>query len=674
MNSEPTGSGHSAAWSLDALVREPISAVQVAQAEAPGADPLGADLAVGHVVVVDGTATATRPDGTIVALTVGSPIGQGDAIATAAGGALAVAFVDGTSISLGGNARMVVDEFVYDPGGADNAAAFDMLQGVFAYVSGQVAKSRPDATVLSTPVATIGIRGTTLGLRIMAVGHESLIALLLDKGGGHGAVTVTTLGGAVVLDRADQATLVSGAALAPLEPFSLSEAQLATLFGAVLSAIGLDPFDDDDPTDGTDATGDAERSDDDQAGSDTGPSEATAAPIDTVWVGWDVLANFTVVGSVEVVGALAIAQLDIIGVATLASGQTVAILRGFGDDDDVVLLNIGTENVVVGSTGDDHLVGTTLSDFILADAGNDTLIGGGGGDTLFGGSGNDSLDGGVGNDLLAGDGGTFVGDFGNDVLIGGDGNDTLLGGSTFSIGGFGAGQDTMDGGAGDDVLAPGPGVDTYDGGPGSDTLELFDGIQGADIDLSSGEALDDGFGNVETFTGIENVIGTAFADIIRGDGSANVLSGDEGDDILIGRGGTDALVGGAGADVFGYVAPGDASFVAINGPNGSAIGDVIADFTSGEDVLQFHPAGFPLAPGALVKGDTYSIIATGFDGTDAGANTSFTAGSPTFVFSTADNTLYFDANGDAPGYTVIASFADGATPAASDIVIDAGLA
>ncbi len=395
-------------------------------------------------------------------------------------------------------------------------------------------------------------------------------------------------------------------------------------------------------------------------------------------------------------GALAISQLSIVGIATLPGGQTVAAIGGIGDDDDVVLLIVDAENVVVGTPGDDNLDGTAVKDFILADAGNDTLTGDAGDDTLFGGSGNDLLDGGDDDDLLAGDGG-IVGDLGNDVLLGGDGNDTLLGGSTFSIAGLGAGQDTMDGGAGDDILAPGPGVDTYDGGPGRDTFDLFDAIQGADIDLQLGVAFDDGFGNAETFSGIEDVLGTAFSDAIRGDGFANGLFGNEGNDLLAGRGGDDALLGGEGQDVliggqgtdvlsggavpgdgvfdvFGFVAPGDGGFVANPGPPGSIAGDIILDFTSGEDVIQVDPSGFALAPGPLELGDTYSIIGSAFDGSDAGANAAFDAGAPTFVFSTDDATLYYDANGSQPGYTVIATLANDATPAAADIVVEAGLA
>ncbi len=232
------------AWTLIISAPGPGNAAPSSSAPPPGvvlaqADSLSAETAIGRVVTLDGEATALRADGTVVALSGGTPIGQGDVIATGSGAALAIEFVDGTSISLGADSRLVIDEFVYDPGGTGNAAAFYMVQGIFAYVSGEVAHSETGGTVLATPVATIGIRGTTLALRVLAVGLDSLIALLPDEDGEVGRVTVSTLAASIVLDQANEATLVSSEILAPSQPFALSEVQLADLFGTVLSALGL---------------------------------------------------------------------------------------------------------------------------------------------------------------------------------------------------------------------------------------------------------------------------------------------------------------------------------------------------------------------------------------------------------------------------------------------------
>lgn len=164
-----------------AQLDEPTGSVQPSSTGA--IDP---SRGIGHVVTVVGTATATRADGSAHELTVGSPIFEGSELTTGTNAALAVVFVDGTSFSLGAEARMVVDSFVYDSGPGSDSAAFDLLHGVFLFVSGEVAASGDDALVLTTPVATIGIRGTALVLRVLPIGFESLIGLVLDPDGNLG--------------------------------------------------------------------------------------------------------------------------------------------------------------------------------------------------------------------------------------------------------------------------------------------------------------------------------------------------------------------------------------------------------------------------------------------------------------------------------------------------------
>ena len=75
----------------------------------------------------------------------------------------------------------------------------------------------------------------------------------------------------------------------------------------------------------------------------------------------------------------------------------------------------------------------------------------------------------------------------------------------------------------------------------------------------------------------------------------------------------------------------------------------------------------PTFIGTAVDGINFSVINTLYDGTDAGTNAEFDAANGTFIFSTADATLYFDNNGIGDGYTVVATFANNATLAATDL-------
>ncbi len=97
----------------------------------------------------------------------------------------------------------------------------------------------------------------------------------------------------------------------------------------------------------------------------------------------------------------------------------------------------------------------------------------------------------------------------------------------------------LNGGVGGDHLDGGAGVDTADYSLSAGGLTVF--LGGAQ--LNTGEAAGD------TYTAIENVTGSAFADILGGDAGSNKVSGGDGNDWLFGSGGTDVLLGGNGNDV-----------------------------------------------------------------------------------------------------------------------------
>jgi hypothetical protein len=124
---------------------------QVAQAQG---------TSIGSVETITGEVYAVRPDGTRVRLQAGDPVFQGDQIQTADGASIKMTFIDGTLFTLGGDARLALDEMVFDPASSSGESAFSILQGGFLFVSGQIAQNNPNDMTVTTPVATIGIRGT----------------------------------------------------------------------------------------------------------------------------------------------------------------------------------------------------------------------------------------------------------------------------------------------------------------------------------------------------------------------------------------------------------------------------------------------------------------------------------------------------------------------------------
>ena len=137
-------------------------------AQSDSARPAVLDVAskpIGKVVVATGSVTLERANAVIIQVSadsqakVGDLVYQGDAVATGADGRVGINFTDGTSFNLSSNARMVLNEFVYDPNGSSNSTLFNLTKGTFTFVAGKVAKTGD--MKIDTPVATMGIRGTT---------------------------------------------------------------------------------------------------------------------------------------------------------------------------------------------------------------------------------------------------------------------------------------------------------------------------------------------------------------------------------------------------------------------------------------------------------------------------------------------------------------------------------
>jgi VCBS repeat-containing protein len=160
-----------------AALAGPLAAGQYAQAAAPVSDALASGHAIGRVATLQGSATAVR-NGVAVTLNVGDSVYKGDVVQTSGDSALGVIFTDGTTFNLSSNARMVLNEFVYDPNGTANSAAISLVQGTISFLAGQVAKTG-DMKV-GTPVATMGIRGTAVNVTISADNGATNISVMAE--------------------------------------------------------------------------------------------------------------------------------------------------------------------------------------------------------------------------------------------------------------------------------------------------------------------------------------------------------------------------------------------------------------------------------------------------------------------------------------------------------------
>ena len=268
----------------------------------------------------------------------------------------------------------------------------------------------------------------------------------------------------------------------------------------------------------------------------------------------------TLIGGIGADALIGGAGTDTANYASSSAGVTVNLLTGLGSGGDAQ-----------GDTlsGIENITGGAFADVLTGDNGANTLVGGAGADVLVGGLGTDTADysssaAAVNVNLLTGSG--AGGDAQGDTLatieniIGSAFADTLTGNAV---------ANTLDGRSGNDTLVGGAGADVLIGGAGRDTADYS--LSGAGVTVS----LQTGFGSGgdaqgDTLSGIENIIGSAFAD---------VLTGDAGPNTLVGGAGADALNGGAGTDTADYSSSAAGVTVSLetgSGSGGDAQGDTLS--------------------------------------------------------------------------------------------------
>ena len=186
----------------------------------------GADEAIGTVVRLQNFASATTNLSDRV-LNVGDPIFRNDRVFTGPDARLELSFVDETSLTLGGDATIEISSFVFD--GTGGKAGWEMLAGAFAMTTGLIGKNNPENVAITTPVSTIGIRGTSFwGGPINA---EQYGVLILD-----GAVIVTTAVGSVTLDDVGEGTKIDTATGLPSLPNAWSDDLVAQAVASITFA------------------------------------------------------------------------------------------------------------------------------------------------------------------------------------------------------------------------------------------------------------------------------------------------------------------------------------------------------------------------------------------------------------------------------------------------------
>ncbi len=159
-----------------------------------------------------------------------------DAIKTSQGN-IGIVFEDQTKVQITENSKLVIDEFVYDPAQKTGSKlAIRVAIGTVRYASGAIAKTNPQAVSITTPTATIGVRGTDFTTSVDELGRSTIILLpscpkgwtSITKDCKTGEISVETQEGVVIMNQAFQATTVASRETKPKSPviLSLSESDI----------------------------------------------------------------------------------------------------------------------------------------------------------------------------------------------------------------------------------------------------------------------------------------------------------------------------------------------------------------------------------------------------------------------------------------------------------------
>lgn len=287
-----------------------------------------------------------------------------------------------------------------------------------------------------------------------------------------------------------------------------------------------------------------------------------------------------------------------------AAGDTYSGIENvIGSNFNDTIYGTSTDNILTGGLGDDLLNGEAgfdtasyagasgsvsinlTANTVTGAAGNDTLIsieqviGTGNGDTIVGSAGDDVIDGGAGADTIDGGAGSDTISFasaggGKNVVLGGANTDGDSYTSIENIIGSAYG-DSLGGDGGDNRIEGGSGDDTLDGGGGNDTASYAGAAAAVTVSLAIAGAQNTAGAGTDTLTSFENLLGSAYNDILTGDANANILDGGSGDDLLIGGAGADTLIGGQGTDTVSFAAATAGVAITINGSGTNADGATV---------------------------------------------------------------------------------------------------
>ena len=187
--------------------------------------PLRSSFAsIGEVTLHEGSGVIDRKDGDKgIVVEKELDVFSYDTVKTG-NGKVGIEFIDATRVDVTEHSKLIIDEFVYDPNSGTGKLSLKAKLGTVRYASGQIAKNSKQNVKITTPTATIGVRGTDFTMTIDEIGSSTIILLPSCDTNGNcfvGEISVESDAGQVILNQAFQATVVDTVASRPLTPVLL---------------------------------------------------------------------------------------------------------------------------------------------------------------------------------------------------------------------------------------------------------------------------------------------------------------------------------------------------------------------------------------------------------------------------------------------------------------------
>lgn len=198
---------------------------------------------VGAVGAANGGPVGRTTSGRMRTLAPGADVFFKDRISTRRGGSAQLVFLDRSTLNIGENSDVVIDEFVYRPGGG-GAMKARLTRGILRFVGGEI--SHEGGTTIATPVVTIGIRGGigTIGYLTSAQAAAGVPGVPAGFHGGtvvvngYGALTVRNGASEVTITRPGFGVFVGGAHETIGAPVAIDAATTQALMRAATSRAG----------------------------------------------------------------------------------------------------------------------------------------------------------------------------------------------------------------------------------------------------------------------------------------------------------------------------------------------------------------------------------------------------------------------------------------------------